>query len=49
MRRKVFWITFSVLGLIASFSLPLMWSIIATVPILIFACWFAYRNHLFDD
>ena len=44
MERKVFWGLFIVLGLIADLIFPLMWSIIATIPILIFSWWVAYRS-----
>jgi hypothetical protein len=37
MERKIFWGLFIVLGVIADLILPLMWGIIATVPILIFS------------
>lgn len=49
MRRKVFWITFIGLGLVADFSLSLVWGAVATIPIIVFAWWFAYRSELFDD
>jgi hypothetical protein len=32
MERKVFWATFVSLGLIADFTLPIMWSLLATIP-----------------
>jgi hypothetical protein len=44
MERKVFWITFSVLGLIADFALPLWWAVIATIPIGYASWWLAYRR-----
>jgi hypothetical protein len=37
MERKIFRGLFIVLGVIADLILPLMWGIIATVPILIFS------------
>jgi hypothetical protein len=47
MQRKVFWVLFIALGLIADFILPLMWAIIATVPIFILSWWVAYRSEWF--
>jgi hypothetical protein len=47
MERKIFWGLFIVLGVIADLILPLMWGIIATVPILIFSWWVAYRSQWF--
>ena len=35
MERKIFWLLFISLGLIADFLLPLLWGIIATIPILL--------------
>jgi hypothetical protein len=48
MQRKVFWITMLLLGLLADLSLPLMWSVISTIPILIFSWWLAYRTDWFE-
>jgi len=47
MQRKVFWTTFVVLGLVGDFTLPIIWSLLATVPIGIFSWWVAYRSDLF--
>ncbi|MFZ1980719.1 MAG: hypothetical protein WAU61_05375 [Smithella sp.] len=47
MERRIFWGLFIVLGLIADLILPLMWGIIATIPILIFSWWVAYRSQWF--
>ena len=47
MERKIFWVLFISLGVIADFTLPLMWGIIATVPILLFSWWVAYRSEWF--
>ena len=44
MQRKMFWIIFAILGLIADFTLPLMWSLIATIPILILSWWIVYKS-----
>lgn len=47
MERKIFWLLFISLGLIADFTLPLMWGLIATIPIIIFSWWVAYRSEWF--
>jgi hypothetical protein len=47
MQRKVFWTTFVALGLVADFTLPIMWSLLATIPIGIFSWWVAYRSDWF--
>jgi hypothetical protein len=46
-QKKVFWITFSVLGIIADLALPLWWALAATVPAGYLSWWFAYRSDLF--
>jgi hypothetical protein len=43
----MFWAIFIILGLIADFSLPLIWGIIATIPILFVSWWIAYRSEWF--
>jgi hypothetical protein len=48
MEKKIFWLAFIVLGLVADFALPFMWSLIATIPILFLSWWIAYRSHWFD-
>ncbi|HET9743983.1 MAG TPA: hypothetical protein VFQ00_14635 [Terriglobales bacterium] len=47
MQKKIFWLIFIVLGLIADFSLPLIWGVLATIPILVFSWWVAYRSEWF--
>ena len=47
MQRKIFWMLFIILGLIADFTLPLMWGMLATIPILIISWWVAYRSEWF--
>jgi len=46
--RKVFWLTFTVLGLIADVMLPLWWAVGATIPIFAFSWWFAYMSGWFS-
>jgi hypothetical protein len=48
MQRKVFWITFLVLGLLADLTLPLWVSLVATIPIGVFSWWLAYRTEWFE-
>jgi len=47
MERKVFWIVFLVLGLLADFVLPIWWGLAATLPIALIAWWVAYRSDWF--
>ncbi len=44
MQRKVFWLLFVGLGLVADFLLPLMWGLLATIPIVFLSWWIAYRS-----
>jgi hypothetical protein len=48
MQKKIFWLLFLTLGLLADFMLPLMWSMILTLPLLIFCWWVAYRSGWFE-
>lgn len=47
MERKIFWICFAVLGLVADVILPFWWAILASVPILYISWWVAYRSDWF--
>jgi hypothetical protein len=47
MQRKIFWITFMFLGLIADFALPIWWALGATIPIFWISWWVAYRSQSF--
>jgi len=47
MERKIFWITFVLLGLLADFFLPLWWGLVATIPIAFVSWWVAYRSDWF--
>jgi hypothetical protein len=49
MQRKIFWLLFAVLGLITDFTLPFVWAVIATFPILALSWWIAYRSDWFPD
>jgi hypothetical protein len=44
----MFWLIFVSLGLVADFMLPLVWGIVATLPILLFSWWIVYRSGWFD-
>lgn len=48
MQKKVFWISFTVLGICADTILPLMWGIALTLPLMIGCYWLAYRSTWFD-
>ena len=43
-QKKMFWMIFLVLSLVADFTLPFLWSAIATLPILLFSWWIVYRS-----
>jgi hypothetical protein len=47
MERRIFWISFTVLGLAADFILPLWWALAATIPIVYVSWWIAYRSDWF--
>jgi hypothetical protein len=47
MQRKVFWTIFIALSLIADFALPILWSVLATIPIAMLSWWVAYRSDWF--
>ena len=48
MEKKIFWVLFIVLGLVADFTLPILWSVLATVPIVFISWWVAYRSGWFE-
>jgi hypothetical protein len=47
MEKKIFWISFTLLGLLADFTLPLWWALIATIPCVFVSWWIAYRSEWF--
>ncbi len=47
MQKKIFWLLFMVLGVIADLTLPWMWALLATFPILFLSWWIAYRSDWF--
>jgi hypothetical protein len=48
MERKIFWFSFTVLGLLADFVLPIWWALGVTIPIGCASWWIAYRSGWFD-
>lgn len=48
MQRKIFWMSFLLLGFVADLVLPFVWSIVATIPIMFLCWWIAYRSDWFD-
>jgi hypothetical protein len=48
MERKIFWGSMTALGLLADVVLPLWWALAATIPIMCFSWWMAYRSGWFD-
>jgi hypothetical protein len=48
MKRKVFWGTFLMLGLLADIVLPLFWGIVATIPLVFLSWWIAYKSDWFE-
>jgi len=48
MQRKIFWISMTILGLVADFTLPIWWALFATIPIVVASWWIAYRSQWFD-
>lgn len=48
MEKKWFWLIFLALSLVADLTLPLVWSLVLTLPILIFSWWLVYKSGIFD-
>lgn len=48
MEKRIFWLTFFALSLVADIVLPLLWGLIATIPIAVLSWWIAYRSGWFD-
>ena len=47
MERRIFWIIFVVLGILADVVLPIWWALGATIPIAVVSWWTAYRSDWF--
>jgi hypothetical protein len=48
MQKKVFWIVFLSLSLAADVMLPLLWGLLATMPLVLLSWWIAYRSGWFE-
>jgi hypothetical protein len=46
-QRKLFWLLVAALGTLTDLALPLIWSLVATVPILVASWWIVYRSDWF--
>jgi len=46
-QRKIFWIVFTLLSILADVMLPLWWALAATIPVAYIAWWVAYRSDWF--
>jgi hypothetical protein len=46
-QKKIFWLTFGGLGLVADLALPFWWALFATIPIGFASWWVAYRSGWF--
>lgn len=47
MEKRIFWLCFIVLSLVADLALPLFWGLLATIPIVLLSWWIAYRSGWF--
>jgi hypothetical protein len=48
MQKKLFWLLFTVLGAIASLTLPIYWNLALTLPLAVGCWWVVYRSGWFD-
>ena len=44
MQRKVSWLLFLGLSVVSDVMLPLLWGLLATIPIVFLSWWVAYRS-----
>jgi hypothetical protein len=44
MQRKMFWLLFLTLDAGAGFMLPLLWSVLLTLPLVFLCWWIVYRS-----
>ncbi|HTD24661.1 MAG TPA: hypothetical protein VK738_18540 [Terriglobales bacterium] len=44
MQTKLFWMIFLILSVLADIYLPLIWGLLATLPIAILSWWIVYRS-----
>jgi hypothetical protein len=47
MQSKLFWAIFPILSFVAGVYLPLLWGIVASLPIAVFSWWIVYRSDWF--
>jgi hypothetical protein len=47
-KKKIFWVLFIIISTAADFVLPLMWGLLATLPIVFLCWWIVYRTDWFD-
>lgn len=47
MQSKLFWLIFIVLSVAADVLLPFVWSLAATLPILLLSWWIVYKSDWF--
>lgn len=47
MEKKIFWLTLSILSIVADIYLPLLWGLLATIPIIFLSWWVAYKSGWF--
>jgi hypothetical protein len=48
LQKKLLWLIFAVLSTIADIYLPLLWGVIATLPIFFLSWWIVYRSGWLD-
>jgi uncharacterized membrane protein len=48
MEKRIFWALFIGLSLVTDLSLPLLWGVLATIPIVMLSWWVAYRSGWFS-
>ena len=48
MQKKMFWLILTVLCLGADFVLPLMWGLVAMLPLTVLSWWITYRSGWFE-
>jgi uncharacterized membrane protein len=47
MQSKLFWAIFLTLSIVADICLPLLWGLLASLPIAILSWWIVYRSDWF--
>jgi len=48
MQRKIFWLLFLTLGVLADILLPFIWGVLVTLPLAVLCWWIAYRSGWFE-